>query len=101
MRQCLGCGEMKDKRTLMRVLKTPEDEIVLDLTGKKNGRGAYICKNLDCLQKAKKSKGPGIVVGDLLSALEEDSSTPSSGKRTTSLNKSAPKRFNEVKNSLS
>ena len=56
MRQCLGCGEMKDKRTLMRVLKTPEDEIVLDLTGKKNGRGAYICKNLDCLQKAKKSK---------------------------------------------
>ena len=48
---------MKDKRTLMRVLKTPEDEIVLDLTGKKNGRGAYICKNLDCLQKAKKPKG--------------------------------------------
>lgn len=48
---------MKDKRTLMRVLKTPEDEIVLDLTGKKNGRGAYLCKNLDCLEKAKKTKG--------------------------------------------
>ncbi|MBO4376282.1 MAG: YlxR family protein [Lachnospiraceae bacterium] len=57
MRQCLGCGEMKDKRTLMRVLKTPEDEVVLDLTGRKNGRGAYICKNLDCLMKARKSKG--------------------------------------------
>ena len=57
MRQCCGCGEMKDKRTLMRVLKTPEDEIVLDMTGKKNGRGAYLCKNITCLEKAKKSKG--------------------------------------------
>ena len=57
MRQCLGCGEMKDKRTLMRVLKTPEDEIVLDLTGKKNGRGAYLCKNPECLTKAFKNKG--------------------------------------------
>ena len=57
MRKCVGCGEMKDKRTLMRVLKTPEDEIVLDLTGKKNGRGAYLCKNLECLEKVKKTKG--------------------------------------------
>ena len=57
MRQCLGCGEMKDKRTLMRVLKTPEDEVVLDLTGRKNGRGAYLCRNLSCLEKARKTKG--------------------------------------------
>ena len=56
MRQCLGCGEMKDKRTLMRVLKTPEDEIVLDLTGKKNGRGAYICKSTECFDKARKAR---------------------------------------------
>ena len=48
---------MKDKRTLMRVLKTPEDEVVLDLTGRKNGRGAYLCRNLSCLEKARKTKG--------------------------------------------
>jgi len=57
MRQCIGCGEMKDKRTLMRVLKTPEGEIVLDTTGKRNGRGAYLCKDIECLEKARKTKG--------------------------------------------
>lgn len=57
MRLCIGCGEMKDKRTLMRVVKTPEDTFVLDVTGKKNGRGAYVCKDMDCLKKAIKSKG--------------------------------------------
>ena len=51
LRQCVGCGEM------MRVLKTPEDTIVLDLTGKKNGRGAYLCKSGECLKKARKNKG--------------------------------------------
>ena len=56
-RQCLGCGEMKDKKTLLRVIKTPENEIVLDVTGKKNGRGAYVCQSMDCLNKAIKSKG--------------------------------------------
>ena len=47
LRQCVGCGEMK----------TPEDEIVLDLTGKKNGRGAYLCISRECLKKARKNKG--------------------------------------------
>ncbi len=48
---------MKAKKAMIRVLKTPEDEIVIDSTGKKNGRGAYICCSLDCLQKAIKTKG--------------------------------------------
>lgn len=57
MRQCIGCGEMRSKKEMMRVLKTPEDEIVLDVTGKKNGRGAYLCKSGECLSKARKNKG--------------------------------------------
>lgn len=57
MRQCVGCGEMKSKKVLLRVIKTAEDEILLDATGKKNGRGAYICPVEDCLQKAIKTKG--------------------------------------------
>ena len=56
-RRCVGCTEMKDKNKLIRVIKTPEDEILLDTTGKKNGRGAYICPNVDCLKAARKSKG--------------------------------------------
>ena len=57
MRQCIGCGEMKSKKEMMRVLKTPEDDIILDVTGKKIGRGAYLCRNMECLQKARKNKG--------------------------------------------
>lgn len=57
LRQCVGCGEMKSKKEMMRVIKTPEDEIVLDDTGKRNGRGAYICKERSCFQKAQKSRG--------------------------------------------
>lgn len=57
LRQCVGCGEMKSKKEMMRVLKTAEGPIVLDMTGKKNGRGAYLCVNDECLQKAKKNKG--------------------------------------------
>lgn len=57
LRQCVGCGEMKNKREMMRVLKTSEEEIILDTTGKKNGRGAYLCKAGDCLAKAIKTKG--------------------------------------------
>lgn len=56
MRQCVGCGEMKAKKELIRVIKT-EEEVLLDTTGRKNGRGAYICANPECLKKAKKSKG--------------------------------------------
>ena len=57
LRQCVGCGEMKGKKDMMRVLKTAENEICLDVTGKKNGRGAYLCKSRDCLRKAAKNKG--------------------------------------------
>jgi len=58
MRKCTGCGEMKPKKELVRVLKSAEsEEIVLDLTGKKNGRGAYLCNSLECLKKARKTKG--------------------------------------------
>jgi len=57
LRQCVGCGEMKSKKEMMRILKTPEDTITLDMTGKKNGRGAYLCISKDCLQKARKNKG--------------------------------------------
>lgn len=56
-RKCIGCGEMKDKGELMRVIKDTSGGISLDLTGKKNGRGAYLCKNKECLKKAIKSKG--------------------------------------------
>lgn len=56
-RQCCGCREMKNKREMFRVIRTPEGEIVLDATGKKNGRGAYICPSSECLKKAVKSKG--------------------------------------------
>ena len=55
-RQCLGCNEHKPKIELLRVVKTPDGEIVLDFTGKKSGRGAYICRDVKCLKKARKSK---------------------------------------------
>ena len=57
MRQCIGCGEMKPKKEMIRVIKTAEDEIILDTTGRKNGRGAYICPNAQCLKKAIENKG--------------------------------------------
>lgn len=57
MRQCTGCREMKNKKEMMRVLKTGEGEILLDTTGRKNGRGAYLCYSLEYLEKARKNKG--------------------------------------------
>ena len=57
LRQCIGCGEMKSKKEMIRVLKTTEDEIVIDATGRKNGRGAYLCPSMECYKKAAKSKG--------------------------------------------
>jgi uncharacterized protein len=58
LRQCVGCSEMKSKKEMIRILKTAEgNDIVLDVTGKKNGRGAYICKSKECLKKAIKNKG--------------------------------------------
>lgn len=56
LRKCLGCMSSFPKKDLVRVLKTPEGEVILDLSGKKSGRGAYICKNSACLKKALKSK---------------------------------------------
>lgn len=55
-RMCTGCMEMKPKKELIRVVKSKEDEVIVDLTGKKNGRGAYICKSIECLEKAFKNK---------------------------------------------
>ena len=57
LRKCTGCQEMKDKRTLVRVVRNDVGEFSIDFTGKKPGRGAYICPDLECLEKAKKSKG--------------------------------------------
>jgi uncharacterized protein len=56
LRKCVACQEMKPKRDLIRVVKTPEDEILIDLKGKKSGRGAYLCGKLSCFKLAKKSR---------------------------------------------
>lgn len=80
MRQCVGCHEMKSKKEMLRVLKTAEDEIVLDATGRKNGRGAYLCFSKECLRLARKNKGlerslkteiPGTVYDSLEKELDE------------------------------
>ncbi|MBQ8942622.1 MAG: YlxR family protein [Firmicutes bacterium] len=57
LRKCTGCREMKSKKELIRIVRNDEGEFSLDFTGKKQGRGAYVCPNLDCLEKAHKSKG--------------------------------------------
>lgn len=56
LRKCTGCGEMKPKRELVRVVKSPDGDISLDLTGKKAGRGAYVCPDVLCLQAARKAR---------------------------------------------
>ncbi|MBR6242899.1 MAG: YlxR family protein [Ruminococcus sp.] len=56
MRMCLGCNEMKLKKDLIRVVRSPEGEISLDFTGKKSGRGAYICRSSECFEKARKAR---------------------------------------------
>ena len=55
-RQCVGCREMKDKKPLLRVVKSPEGTVSLDFGGKKPGRGAYVCHNVECLRRAQKSR---------------------------------------------
>ena len=57
MRQCTGCREMRSKREMIRVIKTAENEICIDATEQKNGRGAYICPNMECLKLAMKNRG--------------------------------------------
>ncbi len=54
-RQCVGCREMKDKNQCLRIVKSSENKIEIDLTGKKNGRGAYLCKSKECMEKALKN----------------------------------------------
>lgn len=56
MRKCVGCNEVKEKRKLIRVVRTPEKEVLIDRTGKKSGRGAYICPSVECLEAAVKAK---------------------------------------------
>ena len=56
MRKCVGCNEMKPKKELARVLRTTDGAIILDATGKANGRGAYVCKDDKCLARAIKTK---------------------------------------------
>ena len=50
LRQCIGCGEMKSKKEMIRVIKTAEGELLLDATGRKNGRGAYLCPSMECFK---------------------------------------------------
>ena len=55
-RMCVGCREKRDKKDLLRVVRTPEGQLVLDATGKRSGRGAYVCHDVECLKKARKSR---------------------------------------------
>ena len=77
MRQCLGCREMFPKRELVRVVRSPEGQISLDPVGKKPGRGAYVCRNPECLKKARKARAlerafEGAVEGSVYTALEAE-----------------------------
>ena len=79
MRKCIGCQEMKSKKEMLRVIRTPEEELVIDTTGRKNGRGAYLCRQSACFEMACKNKGlerslkMNITVGDrTLTATMED-----------------------------
>ncbi len=56
LRKCSGCGEMKPKTELVRVVRSPEGELSMDLTGRKAGRGAYVCRSIDCLRTARKAR---------------------------------------------
>ncbi|MBQ9544306.1 MAG: YlxR family protein [Clostridia bacterium] len=56
LRRCLGCGESRPKNVLMRIVRSPEGEISLDVTGKKSGRGAYVCRSSACFAKARRSR---------------------------------------------
>ena len=81
-RQCVGCREMKDKKALLRVVRSPEGAVSLDFTGKKPGRGAYVCPDAGCLAKARKSRAlerafetavPAEVYGQLEEQMREES----------------------------
>ena len=57
MRKCVGCQEMKSKKEMIRILRTESEDFVVDATGRKNGRGAYLCPSIECFKKAVKNKG--------------------------------------------
>ncbi|MBO4913239.1 MAG: YlxR family protein [Butyrivibrio sp.] len=76
-RKCVGCGEMREKKDMIRVIKTPEGEICLDTTGRANGRGAYICNSAECLKKAVKNRGlekslKAQIPGDILEQMNKE-----------------------------
>ena len=80
MRKCVGCQEMKSKKEMIRVIKTAEENFLLDATGKKNGRGAYVCPSRACLEKAIKSKGlersfKQVIPAEVYKALEKEMET--------------------------
>ena len=84
MRQCLGCREHKPKRELVRVVRSPEGQVSLDLSGKANGRGAYLCRSAKCLRAAVKSNALGRAFGtpvpeDVLSRLEKEMESGDAG----------------------
>lgn len=68
LRKCAGCQQMKDKKELIRVLRTPEGEITIDTTGRMNGRGAYLCRSSSCLRKAMKAHALERSLGAKISA---------------------------------
>ncbi len=77
LRRCTGCGESFPKKDLIRVVRSPEGEVSLDFTGKKSGRGAYVCKNSQCFKKARKANRFRVnlecnIPEEVLSALEEE-----------------------------
>ena len=76
-RQCIGCGEMKNKKDLIRILKGTDQEISIDATGRKDGRGAYLCPSMECLKKARKNKGlersfKMAIPGEIYDSLEKE-----------------------------
>ncbi len=87
MRMCVGCREMKDKRELIRVVRSPEGDVSLDPTGKKSGRGAYLCRNLECMKRAIKQRQlerqlDASLNPETAEALQAEMEALSSGKET-------------------
>ena len=71
-RQCVGCREMKDKKSLLRVVKSPEGTVSLDFGGKKPGRGAYVCHSVECLKKARKRAFETAIPPEVYDAMEAE-----------------------------
>ena len=102
MRQCIGCGEMKEKKQLIRIIRSPGGEILLDRTGRANGRGAYLCDDVRCLRQAEKKKAlnrafgmavPPDIYKELESALA--AGQPGSAAKTPPAGKSAARAGKE------